>query len=133
MEKWLILGQGQGTHKRSLEHLEMPGSKKVTQINKRMGPCQRDTTQEPNSVSSQSQIWNNLSSNVSNMASDYNLKYKYTQACWSINRRLSKGERRDKPSLQKNSKLADIQRIPCRKGENRYFLWEKLANSALTK
>lgn len=52
MEKWLLLGLGQRTYKRSLEHLGVPESKKVTQINKRMGPCQRDTTQEPNSVSS---------------------------------------------------------------------------------
>lgn len=43
MEERLILGLDQGTYNMSLEHLVVLESKKVAQINKRMGPCQRDT------------------------------------------------------------------------------------------
>lgn len=43
MEERLILGLDQGTYNMSLEHLVVLESKKVAQIKKRMGPCQRDT------------------------------------------------------------------------------------------
>lgn len=43
MGEKLILGLDQRTYNMSLEYRVVLESKKVAQINKRMGPCQRDT------------------------------------------------------------------------------------------